>query len=119
MELSRERKYNNISYLSKLVRSERSESYWERTWRDEYSSVQPSRMLKPHKGEKPSWRTKTINGAVTTKSEIKSMPSSEASRKSLQENTKCPWCTCSGFNTQRFNPSWKKIEDTTEKDESK
>ena len=83
MELSKESKYNNISYLSKLVRSEWSESYWERTWRDEYSSVQPSWMSKPHKGEKPSWRTKAVNGAVTTESEIKPVLSSEASRKSL------------------------------------
>ena len=119
MELSRKSKYNNISYLSKLVRSEWSESYWERTWRDKYSSVQPSRMSKPYKGEKPSRRTKAVKSAVTTKSEIKSVPSSEASRKSLQENTKCLWCAYSGFNAQRCNPSWKKIEDTMEKDESK
>ena len=56
--IQRERKYNNISYLSKLVRSEWSESYWERTWRDEYNSVQPSWMPKPHKEKKPSWKTK-------------------------------------------------------------
>ena len=105
MELSRESKYNNISYLSKLVRSERSESYWKRTWRNEHSNVQPNWMPKPYKGKKPSWKTKAVNGAVTTKSKINPVLSGEASRKGLQENTKCPWCTCSRFNAQRCNPS--------------
>ena len=73
----------SISWNSKLVRSEWSESYWERTWKDEHNSVQPSWMSKPYKGKKPSWKTKAVNDAVTTKSKIKSALSSEASRKSL------------------------------------
>ena len=117
--IHRERKYNNISNLSKLVRSEWSVSYWERTWKDENNSIQPSRMPKPHKGKKPSWKTKAVNSAVTTELGSKPVLNSEASRRSLQEITKCPWCSCSGFNTQRCNPSWKKTEDMKEKDESK
>ena len=97
--IQRERKYDNISNLSKLVRSEWSVSYWERTWEDENSSVQPSRILKPNKRKKPSWKPKVVKSTVTTKLENKPVLCGEVSRKSLLENTKCPWCSCSGFNT--------------------
>ena len=76
-------------------------------------------MPKPHRGVNPSWRTKAVNDAVTTKLEIKPVLSSEANRKDLQEKTKCPWCTCLGYKAQRCNTSWKQTEDTKEKNESK
>ena len=110
------RSLNNISHLPKLVRSEWFESYWERIWRYKHSSVQPSRMPKPNKGKKPSWKPKAVKSAVTTKLENKPALCGEVSRKSLLENTKCPWCSCSGFDAQRCNPSWKKTEDMTGKD---
>ena len=80
------------------------------------SSLQPSRMPKPYKGKKPSWKTKAVKNTVTTELGSKPVLNSEASRRSLQENTKCPWCSCSGFDTQRCNPSGKKTEDMKEKD---
>ena len=75
-------------------------------------------MSKSHEGNNPSWRIKAVNDAVTTKLEVETVLSSAATRKDLQEKTKCPWCTCPGYKTQRCNTSWKKTEDTKEKDKS-
>ena len=72
-------------------------------------------MSKPHKGDNPSRKIKAINDVVTTKLEVELVLSSEANRKDLQEETKCPWCTCPGYKAQRCNTSWKQTEDTKEK----
>ena len=75
-------------------------------------------MSKSHGRNNPSRRIKTVNDAETTKLEAEPVLSSAATRKDLQEKTKCPWCTCLGYKTQRCNTSLKETEDTKEKDKS-
>ena len=75
-------------------------------------------MSKSHEGNNPSWRIKAINDVVTTKLEAETVLSSAATKKDLQEKTKCPWCTCTRHKAQRCNTSLKKTEDTKEKNKN-
>ena len=75
-------------------------------------------MSKPHEGNNPNWRVKVVNDAETTKLEAKTVLSSAATRKNLQEKTKCPWCTCTGHKAQRCNTNLKETEGTKEKNKN-
>ena len=75
-------------------------------------------MSKSHEGNNPSWRIKAVDSAVTIKLEAKSVLSSAANRKDLQEKTKCPWYTCPGHKAQRHNIKLKETEDTKEKNKN-
>ena len=75
-------------------------------------------MSKLHQGNNPNWRAKAVNNAETTKLEAEPVLSSAATRKDLQEKTKCLWCTCTRYKAQRCNTSLKETEDTKEKNKN-